>query len=168
MSSNYELQTGNDWAPKYLILFIQAMKTGKEPPADELEKAKQEMFACKESAFGCSFKNQDEVETFCNSKSDCIGYIKSITDQINFTPLRKEPVILPAELKTNNTAQTLFFKKTGTATMNKNTLYIIIGVVGLLILLGLFMFFKKSSGQDYQMYQSYQQPQDYIDEYPTQ
>jgi LPXTG-motif cell wall-anchored protein len=160
MSSNYELQTGNDWVPKYLILLFQAMKTGKEPPADELEKAKQEFFACKESAFGCSFKNQDEVETFCNSKSDCIGYIKSVTDQINFTPLRKEPVILPPELKTNNTAQTLFFKKTGT--MNKNTLYIIIGVVGLLILIGLFMFFRKSSDQDYQ------QPQDYIDEYPTQ
>lgn len=156
MSSNYELQTGNDWVHKIVLLFIQTLTTGKEQPADEVERAKQEVFNdCKDnpehnSPFGCFFKSQNEVEKFCNSKNDCIGYIKSINDNlIEFTPLRKEPVRLPAELKTGNISmgQSVYFKKKGTGSMNKNTNYIIIGVIVLLILLGLFMFLKKSNQQ---------------------
>lgn len=175
MPSNYELQTGNDWSPRLGVIFINSLKNKTQPPADEVEKARQELYyECKakpenfDIILGCSFKNQDEVETFCNSKSDCIGYIKVLTDQISFIPLRKEPVRLPAELNTNDMKQSVYFKKAGTGSMDQNTIYIIIGVVVLLILLGLFMFLKRRSNQDYQMYQDYQQPQYYATEYPTQ
>jgi LPXTG-motif cell wall-anchored protein len=172
MFSNYELQQGNDWVPRLLILFSKAFKTKTQPPADELEKARQELYECNDkpenqTLFGCSFKTKDEIETFCNSKSDCIGYIKGTgNDRTDFIPIKKEPVKIPDELKGEGFGQSIFFKKTGT--MNKNTIYIIIGVVVLLILLGFFMFFKKRSNQDYQMYQDYQQPQDYSAEYTTQ
>ncbi len=173
MSSNYELQTGNDWVPQIAVLFFNSFKTKTQPPADEIEKARQELYECTDKPenkglFGCEFKTKDEVEKFCNSKSDCIGYIKGISKDYTtvFMPLKKNPVKLPDELKFEGFGQSIFFKKAGT--MDKNTIYIIIGVVVLLILLGLFMFLKRRSNQDYQMYQDYQQPQDYAAEYTTQ
>lgn len=176
MPSNYELQTGNDWVPRLAVLFLNSLKTKTQLPADEVERARQELYyECKDNPenfdllHGCSFKNQDEVEKFCNSKSDCIGYIKGMnTERIYFIPLKKEPVKLPAELKTEGSGQSIFYKKAGNGSMDQNTIYIIIGVVVLLILLGLFMFLKRRSNQDYQMYQDYQQPQYYATEYPTQ
>jgi len=150
MSSNYNLQEGKDWLFSFMkTLFEMPQNINK----DEFEKkmndifkdSEKEMFSCKDNQenqgmFGCEFLNEEDVQKYCDSKNDCLGYIKFYEDlskMYKYVPTKKTPIKNNNEQLKTELGEILFYKKKENKDkifgMDKNTFYIILIIIVIII-----------------------------------
>ena len=103
MSSNYNLQEDKDWMFSFMKpLFDIPKNIGFNEFSQKITeisiKANEEVFLClndlkNQGVFGCQFKSQEDVEKYCNSKDDCIGYLKGFDALNGFYGLKDVDII---------------------------------------------------------------------------
>jgi len=103
MSSNYDLQEGKDWMFSYMKPLSDIPKNiGFDQFNQKITeisiKANEEVFLClndlkNQGVFGCQFKSQKDVEKYCDSKDDCIGYLKGFDALNGFYGLKDVDII---------------------------------------------------------------------------
>jgi hypothetical protein len=151
MSSNYNLQDGKDWIMNTTLTIDKALQTN-DSTAEKMkiinEEASNELFSCDDDKsnkgmIGCEFKSKESVETYCNGKNDCIGYLtlKFNNNQL-FFPTKKTPGKMTEKMK-NDIGEVSYYKHKDRDDkilgMDKNTFYIVlgVGVIILIIIIGL-------------------------------
>jgi hypothetical protein len=157
MSSNYNLQEGKDWILNSISLFFESIDNPNISPDSFQNEVIMELYTCSgknQGVFGCEFKSEEEVQKYCDSKNDCIGYLKGFDDEkkINtYVPTKKLPIKNKIEgligevsfyKKQNNLKKTDETKTDETKTdetknkilgMDKMTFYILLIVVLMII-----------------------------------
>ena len=156
MSSNYNLQEDKDWMFSFMKPLFEMSNNINE---DEFEKkmidvfkeSEKEIFSCKDKSenqgmFGCEFFTQEDGEKYCDSKNDCLGYIKFYEPSIKtykYVPTKKLPIKNNNEELKTILGEVLFYKKKENKDkifgIDKNTFYIILLII--LIIIG-YMFYK--------------------------
>ena len=153
-SSNYKLEEGNSWIFSSMKPLFD-LSNNQNITEEEFEKkmqdifkeAEKEMFSCKDDLdnqgmFGCEFTTKEDVEKYCDTKNNCIGYLKgydALKKIHTYIPTKNLPIKNNDEKLKTELGEILFYKKNEKNEkdkilgIDKNTFYIILIVILMVI-----------------------------------
>jgi len=151
MSSNYNLEEGNSWIFSSMKPLFD-LSNNQNITEEEFEKkmqdifkeAEKEMFSCKDDLdnqgmFGCEFTTKEDVEKYCDTKNNCIGYLKgydALKKIHTYIPTKNLPIKNNDEKLKTELGEILFYKKNEKEKIlgiDKMTFYIILIVILMII-----------------------------------